>query len=116
MKQSRQWVRLLFGTLLSISTEMTEAGYSQKDWQSHYENNDLGWDLGQVSPPFVKLWQDKKLPLGKVLIPGCGRGHEVAFLADKGFDVTAVDFSQGAITYLKNTLKEKNSPYLIYTF
>ena len=87
---------------------MTEAGYSQKDWQSHYENNDLGWDLGQVSPPFVKLWQDKKLPLGKVLIPGCGRGHEVAFLADKGFEVTAVDFSQGAITYLKNTLKEKN--------
>ena len=32
----------------------------------------------------------------------------MAFLADKGFEVTAVDFSQGAITYLKNTLKEKN--------
>ena len=87
---------------------MNETEYSQKDWQSHYESNDLGWDLGQVAPPFVKLWQDKKLPLGKVLGPGCGRGHEVMFLAEKGCEVTAVDFSQGAVTYLKNTLKEKS--------
>ena len=78
---------------------MNETEYSQKDWESHYESNDLGWDLGQVAPPFVKLWQDKKLPLGKVLVPGCGRGHEVIFLADKGCEVTAVDFSQGAVTY-----------------
>ena len=70
--------------------------YKQEDWQRHYEANDMGWDLGQVAPPFVKLWEDKKLPLGKVLIPGCGRGHDVLFLAGNGFEVTAVDFSEGA--------------------
>ena len=87
---------------------MDEKDYKCEDWQRHYEEKDLGWDLGQVAPPFVKLWQEEKLPLGKVLVPGCGRGHEVVFLAENGFDVTAIDFSSGAVTYLKNALKKRN--------
>ena len=87
---------------------MDEKDYKCEDWQRHYEENDLGWDLGQVAPPFVKLWQEEKLPLGKVLVPGCGRGHEVVFMAENGFDVTAIDFSSGAVTYLKNALKKRN--------
>ncbi len=83
-------------------------GYSREDWQGHYESNDLGWDLGQVAPPFVKLWQEEKLPVGKVLVPGCGRGHEVVFLAENGFEVTAIDFSEGAVTYLENALNKRN--------
>lgn len=82
--------------------------YKLEDWQRHYDENDLGWDLGQVAPPFVKLWEEGKLPLGKVLVPGCGRGHEVQFFAENGFAVTAIDFSVGAVTYLKNALKERN--------
>ena len=31
---------------------MTEKEYSREDWQGHYESNDLGWDLGQLAPPF----------------------------------------------------------------
>ena len=82
--------------------------YKQKDWQRHYDENDMGWDLGQVAPPFVRLWEEGILPLGKVLIPGCGRGHEVLFLAENGFEVTGVDFSEGAVTHLKNSLMERN--------
>ncbi|MZH02594.1 MAG: methyltransferase domain-containing protein [Nitrospinae bacterium] len=87
---------------------MTEKEYSPQDWQDHYESNDLGWDLGQVAPPFVKLWEEGKLPMGNVLVPGCGRGHEVVFLAENGFEVTAVDFSRGAVTYLERALEERN--------
>ena len=86
---------------------MNDKEYSRKDWQDHYESNDLGWDLGQVAPPFVKLWEEGKLPVGKVLVPGCGRGHEVLFLVENGFEVTAIDFSKGAVTYLENALKER---------
>lgn len=87
---------------------MDKEEYSQQDWQEHYDANDLGWDLGKVSPPFVKLWQEGKLPIGKALVPGCGRGHEVVFLAENGFDVTGIDYSTGAITYLNNALKERS--------
>ena len=82
--------------------------YSREDWQDHYDSNDLGWDLGQVAPPFVELWEKGKLPLCKVLVPGCGRGHEVIFLAENGFEVTGIDFSEGAVTYLGNALKKRN--------
>ena len=82
--------------------------YSREDWQDHYDSNDLGWDLGQVAPPFVELREKGKLPLGKVLVPGCGRGHEVIFLSENGFEVTGIDFSEGAVTYLGNALKKRN--------
>jgi SAM-dependent methyltransferase len=87
---------------------MTEKEYTREDWQGHYESNDLGWDLGQVAPPFVKLWEEEKLPVGKALVPGCGRGHEVIFLAENGFEVTAIDFSMGAVTYLERALEERS--------
>ena len=87
---------------------MTEKEYSREDWQGHYESDDLGWDLGKVAPPFIKLWEEKKLPLGKALVPGCGRGHEVIFLAENGFEVTAIDFSKGAVTYLERALEARS--------
>ncbi|MGV7222326.1 MAG: methyltransferase domain-containing protein [Nitrospinales bacterium] len=78
------------------------------DWQGLYEANDMRWDLGEVAPPFKKLLEAGKLPVGKVLIPGCGRGHEVMYLAQNGFDVTGVDFAEGATSYLEKSLKERN--------
>jgi methyl halide transferase len=82
-------------------------GYTQEDWQRHYDEDDLGWDLGQVSPPFVNLFESKTIFPGKTLVPGCGRGHEVIFFAENGFEVTAVDFSLGAINHLQSTVQER---------
>lgn len=82
-------------------------GYSKQDWQKHYDANDLRWDLQEPSPPFVHLWNEKKLSPGKTIIPGCGLGHEAAFLAERAFDVTAVDFSPGAVQGLNRILSEK---------
>jgi len=82
-------------------------GYSQKDWQKHYDENDLGWDLGQVAPPFVNLLETNAIVPGKTLVPGCGRGHEVIFLAENGFDVTAVDYSSGAVNHLNSVIQER---------
>lgn len=85
-----------------------KAGYEREDWERHYESGDLQWDLGAVSPPFLHLWEDRKLVPGKTLIPGCGRGHEVLFLAEKGFQVTAVDFASGAVQSLAQSLEHHN--------
>jgi cyclopropane fatty-acyl-phospholipid synthase-like methyltransferase len=83
-------------------------GYAKDDWQTHYDNDDLRWDLGQVAPPIVRLWEEKKLLPGRAIIPGCGQGHEVVFLAEKGFQVTGLDYAPGAVELLSRTLKEKN--------
>ncbi len=86
---------------------MKEKGYSRDDWQRHYDENDLGWDLGQVAPPFMNLLESNVIIPGKTLVPGCGRGHEVIYLAENGFDVTAVDYSIGAVDYLKQVVQQR---------
>ncbi len=78
-----------------------------EDWQRHYDEGDLGWDLGQVAPPFVSLLESNLIVPGKTLVPGCGRGHEVVYLAENGFDVTAVDYSTGAVSHLKAVVEER---------
>ena len=82
-------------------------GYRQEDWQRHYDEGDLGWDLGQVAPPFIRLYESNTIVPGKTLVPGCGRGHEVIYLAENGFEVTAVDYSSGAVNHLKSTVQER---------
>ena len=83
-------------------------GYQQADWQKHYDDNDLAWDLGEVSPPFISLWEDKVLQPGTLIIPGCGQGHEVIFFAERGFQVTGIDFTPGAMKLLRRSLENKN--------
>ena len=83
-------------------------GYSYDDWERHYEEKDLRWDLDEVAPPFVHLWEERDIPPCRAIVPGCGAGHEVMFLAEKGFEVTAVDYSHGAVRLLESAF-EKNS-------
>lgn len=83
-------------------------GYTLNDWQGHYDRGDLMWDIEQVSPPFANLWEERKVSPGKAIIPGCGRGHEVVYFAERGFDMTGVDFAVGAVTHLERTLAERD--------
>jgi cyclopropane fatty-acyl-phospholipid synthase-like methyltransferase len=89
-------------------TEEIRNGYGQADWQKHYDENDLAWDLGEVANPFVRLWEDKVLTPGALIVPGCGQGHEVIYFAERGFQVTGVDYSPGAEKLLRESLSSKN--------
>ncbi len=86
---------------------MDDPGYSKEHWQSHYESGELPWDLGKVSPAFVHLLEQNILLPGKLIVPGCGQGHEVIFFVGNGFEVTAVDIAPGAVDLLKNALRKQ---------
>ncbi len=66
-------------------------------WSARYREGGLGWDLGEASPPYVNLWESGEMKTGAMLIPGCGRGWEAVFFAQRGFEVTAVDFAPEAL-------------------
>ncbi|CCQ92131.1 putative thiopurine S-methyltransferase [Nitrospina gracilis 3/211] len=85
--------------------DLTGDGYTHADWQKHYDDNDMPWDLGEVAPPFVRLWEDGRVTKGRMIVPGCGQGHEVKFFAGNGMDVTAVDVAPGAVERLRTHLK-----------
>ena len=75
-----------------------------------YINNEHSWDIGFPTPIF-KNWSSKidNPQNTNICIPGCGYGHDAIYLAEKGFNVHAIDFSKHATTHIiKKTYKNKN--------
>jgi 2-polyprenyl-3-methyl-5-hydroxy-6-metoxy-1,4-benzoquinol methylase len=78
----------------------------KKAWQSRWQDGTTGWDLGMAHPSIAELLElSYKLaevqPGFRAYVPGCGRGHEGAFLANAGFNVVAADFVEEAIAEAK---------------
>lgn len=70
---------------------------SQPDyWNLRYLKDNTPWDFDGV-PADLRAFLKKKVKGTKVLIPGCGSGHEIIAFADAGYDVTAIDFAPIAI-------------------
>lgn len=62
-------------------------------WERCYEKGDTFWDHGEPSPGLVDFLKEQKPKPGRVIVPGCGRGHDCRELALHGFDVTGLDIS-----------------------
>ena len=78
-------------------------------WDNKYKINEFSWDVGYPTPFFVdwsKTIENKKSK--KILIPGCGLGHDVIYLSKLGFDVYACDFSSTAVKILRNKVEKNN--------
>lgn len=71
-----------------------------KFWQQRYEQDSIGWDMGEVSPP-LKAYVDQLPESAKdqaILVAGAGNAYEVGYLHEQGFtDVTLVDFAPAPI-------------------
>jgi SAM-dependent methyltransferase len=71
-------------------------------WNEKYNNNQTGWDTKNAHPVFTELLDNSDfLKLGKILIVGCGKGYDAVIAAQKGYEVTAIDFSTLAINFAK---------------
>ncbi len=68
---------------------------SEEFWSNRYKEESTGWDLGVISPPIKAYFnqvEDKDL---KILIPGCGNGHEAEYLHSLGFEnIHVLDFAR----------------------
>ena len=67
-------------------------------WEGLYTSGGDGWELGGPAPPLVDFVATTPPPRGRVAVPGAGRAHDARFLAARGYDVTAIDFSTAALT------------------
>jgi methyl halide transferase len=75
-------------------------------WEQRYQTGDILWDRGAVSPALVDWFETGALTPCRVLVPGCGRGYEVLELARLGFEVTALDYADSAISAVTGDLAE----------
>jgi SAM-dependent methyltransferase len=86
---------------------VSEARDRQADWEKRYRSGQTHWDRGAISPALQHWLGRKMLPPGRVLVPGCGHGHEVAAMVRAGCQVTAVDIAAQPVMRLTGHLVEQ---------
>ena len=83
-------------------------------WNNRYENHQIGWDLGGVSPA-LKFWMDQ-FPdkSASILIPGAGNAYEVDYLLALGFtNITVIDIAPKLVAALKQRFASVNEVTII---
>jgi methyl halide transferase len=81
---------------------MSQETLSATYWNSRYEDDRTGWDLGQLSPPLKVIIDAVEDKHAAILIPGAGSGYEVDYLLQQGFkNVTVIDLAPLAIERLR---------------
>ena len=72
-----------------------------QEWQRRYEQDDTPWDKGAPAPALTAFLPQQQIA-GRVLVPGCGRGHEVWALGTQpNTSVVGLDLSTTAIAQAK---------------
>lgn len=95
---------------------MEPAGSGAPDWQSAYEAGETPWDKGAAHPALV-AWLSGNRLTGRILVPGCGSGHDVRALSrDPDARVTGLDVAPGAVALARSFPKAGCEEYLAGDF
>lgn len=76
-------------------------GATLMDWNQRYEVADTPWDKGKAHPVLREMLTHGALA-GRVLVPGCGTGHDVRELARRGLEVVGLDLSSLALEHARS--------------
>ena len=80
------------------------AGPTREFWEQRFAAGNTPWDRGEANPQLGIWLAAGALKPCRILIPGCGSGHEAAVLTRAGFDVTALDYAPVAIERTRKLL------------
>jgi SAM-dependent methyltransferase len=69
---------------------------SDVDWEERYRSDDTPWEKGAAHPALVE-WLETNAISGRILVPGCGLGHDVRAIAGAGAEVVGLDIAPFAI-------------------
>ena len=66
------------------------------DWEERYLARDTPWDKGDAHPA-LRWWLARHSLEGRIIVPGCGAGHDVRVLAGQDAEPLGVDIAATAI-------------------
>jgi len=85
-------------------------------WDSRYQSNTIGWDIGRISTPLKEYFDQLKNKELKILIPGGGNSYEAEYLHNKGFtNVFVIDLSKTALENLQKRIPSFPEEHLIHS-
>ncbi|GAA5477400.1 methyltransferase domain-containing protein [Haloferula helveola] len=85
------------------------------DWDARWREGETPWDKGEPAPPLLECLDgpDGEFLAGaRVLVPGCGSGHDVRALARAGATVTGLDLSPTALEVAQSFPEVGGETYL----
>jgi SAM-dependent methyltransferase len=86
------------------------------DWEARYVAGETPWDKGAPHPALVDWLKENAMP-GRVLVPGCGAGHDVrAISRGDASQVVGVDLSLTAIRHAHTLGGKGNEQYVVGDF
>jgi SAM-dependent methyltransferase len=88
---------------------------SDTDWDEHYQRGDVFWDKGAPSPP-LKQYLEHHAIGGHALVPGCGRGHEVALAVEHGLDAIGLDIAPTAVAEARGLYPQFAERFILGNF
>ena len=85
------------------------------DWEERYRTRDTPWDKGAPHPALIDYIKSNPVH-GRVLVPGCGLGHDVRALAATADEVVGLDIAPSAIKDAKACPSVGGERYLLGDF
>jgi len=64
------------------------------DWRQAWKEGVTPWDAGESPPALLSLMERGLVPSGRILVPGCGTGYDLATLARADREVVGIDLSK----------------------
>jgi SAM-dependent methyltransferase len=82
------------------------------DWNARYVIGDTPWEKGGPAPPLAEYLDSNEVK-GRVLVPGCGLGHDVRLLARADCTPIGFDLSQCALNQAQSFPKVGKEKYVL---
>jgi len=82
----------------------------QAHWNERYQSGDVPWDTGSPSTELIRTVKEEGIQPCRALELGCGTGTNSIWLAQQGFDVTAVDISPLALEQARGKAASSGFP------
>jgi methyl halide transferase len=86
--------------------------FVMNEWETRYETNDMPWEKGAPHPGLVAFLRREPVR-GRVLVPGCGYGHDVRALAATADEVVGLDIAPSAVRRAKAHALVGGESYLV---
>ena len=73
---------------------MSHPAATPQFWHDRWSTQQIGFHLTAPNPSLLRWWPTLNLPFGaRVLVPLCGKSHDLGWLAEQGHEVVGVELS-----------------------
>ena len=83
------------------------------DWQAQYEIGETPWDEGEAHPALADYIAEAGEFQGRILVPGCGRGHDVRGISTQANEVIGLDIAAAAIAEARKYPRPGREEYIL---